>query len=44
MKPDPRQPDSQTPLDQKGVVAGVAAYLVWGTLTLYWRNLEEFDS
>ena len=25
-------------------MAGVAAYLVWGALTLYWRNLEEFDA
>ena len=25
-------------------MAGVAAYLVWGTLTLYWRHLEDFDA
>jgi chloramphenicol-sensitive protein RarD len=43
VNPDPRQP-GQAPLHQKGVVAGVAAYLVWGALTLYWRNLEEFDA
>ena len=29
---------------QNGVVAGVAAYLVWGALTLYWRHLEGFDA
>ncbi len=29
---------------QRGIVAGVAAYLVWGALTLYWRNLEAFDA
>ena len=31
-------------LHQRGVVAGVAAYLVWGALTLYWRHLENFDA
>ncbi len=29
---------------QRGIVAGVAAYLVWGALTLYWRNLQAFDA
>ncbi len=29
---------------QRGIVAGVAAYLVWGALTLYWRHLEAFDA
>jgi chloramphenicol-sensitive protein RarD len=29
---------------QHGIVAGVAAYLVWGALTLYWRHLEAFDA
>jgi chloramphenicol-sensitive protein RarD len=27
-----------------GVVAGVAAYLAWGALTLYWRHLHGFDA
>ena len=31
-------------LHQRGIVAGVAAYLVWGALTLYWRHLENFDA
>jgi chloramphenicol-sensitive protein RarD len=31
-------------LHQRAVVAGVAAYLVWGALTLYWRHLETFDA
>ena len=44
VKSDPQQRGSETPLHQKGVVAGIAAYLVWGALTLYWRNLEEFDA
>jgi chloramphenicol-sensitive protein RarD len=29
---------------QRGIVAGVAAYLVWGALTLYWRHLEAFNA
>ena len=29
---------------QRGIVAGVTAYLVWGALTLYWRHLEEFNA
>ncbi|MEY2553485.1 MAG: chloramphenicol-sensitive protein RarD [Ilumatobacteraceae bacterium] len=29
---------------QRGIVAGVAAYLVWGALTLYWRHLHSFDA
>ncbi len=33
-------PDAQ----QRGIAAGVAAYLVWGALTLYWRHLHSFDA
>ena len=29
---------------RQGVVAGIAAYLVWGALTLYWRHLHSFDA
>lgn len=36
--------DQQAEAQRRGIVAGVAAYLVWGTLTLYWRHLEEFDA
>jgi chloramphenicol-sensitive protein RarD len=35
-------PDGQE--QQRGIVAGVAAYLVWGALTLYWRHLHGFDA
>lgn len=34
----------QDGLHQRGIVAGVAAYLVWGALTLYWRHLEDFGA
>lgn len=40
MTPGNQQPKSQ----QNGIIAGVAAYLVWGALTLYWRHLEAFDA
>ena len=29
---------------QRGIVAGVTAYLIWGGLTLYWRHLEAFNA
>ncbi|HEY7627069.1 MAG TPA: EamA family transporter RarD, partial [Ilumatobacteraceae bacterium] len=34
----------QHPDHRDGIVAGVAAYLVWGALTLYWRHLHTFDA
>lgn len=37
----PVNPDEQ---QRRGVIAGVAAYFVWGTLTLYWRRLHSFDA
>jgi chloramphenicol-sensitive protein RarD len=42
VSPEDRQ--RQAEQQQRGVVAGVAAYLVWGALTLYWRHLEEFNA
>jgi chloramphenicol-sensitive protein RarD len=39
------RPTSQQPKSQRhGVVAGVAAFLVWGALTMYWRHLHSFDA
>ena len=29
---------------QRGIVAGVAAYTIWGALTLYWSHLHGFDA
>lgn len=29
---------------RSGAIAGVAAYLLWGLLTLYWKLLKEFDA
>jgi chloramphenicol-sensitive protein RarD len=29
---------------RRGIVAGFAAYLVWGALTLYWKQLTEFQA
>ena len=28
---------------RRGAVAGLAVYLIWGFLTLYWKLLKEFD-
>ena len=35
---------TDAPQQRQGVIAGVAAYLVWGALTLYWRHLHSFDA
>jgi chloramphenicol-sensitive protein RarD len=38
-------PDEQAAAaQQRGIVAGVSAYLFWGALTLYWRHLEDFNA
>ena len=29
---------------QRGVQLGVAAYLLWGFLTIYWKQLKGFDA
>ncbi|MEN9643394.1 MAG: hypothetical protein RL238_63 [Actinomycetota bacterium] len=29
---------------QKGIIAGVTAYMVWGLLTIYWKQLHRFDA
>ena len=48
MTRDAGQPENQqrrqATEQQRGIVAGVAAYLIWGALTLYWRHLEEFNA
>jgi len=33
---------SGTSSDQSGILAGVAAYLLWGFITVYWKALKEF--
>jgi chloramphenicol-sensitive protein RarD len=30
--------------ERRGIVAGLAAYLIWGFLTLFWRLLHDFDA
>jgi chloramphenicol-sensitive protein RarD len=52
MPEDPRSSDVQvdTPARrsertvQRGVQLGVAAYLLWGFLTIYWKQLAAFDA
>ena len=29
---------------RKGIVAGITAYVVWGLLTIYWKQLHRFDA
>jgi chloramphenicol-sensitive protein RarD len=29
---------------RKGIVAGITAYVVWGLLTIYWKQLRDFDA
>jgi chloramphenicol-sensitive protein RarD len=44
VSPADQQTEDQQRQQQRGIVAGVAAYLIWGALTLYWRHLEEFNA
>lgn len=44
---DPTPIGSIPPVDRatlRGVRAGVAAYLLWGLLTIYWKQLSAFDA
>ncbi len=36
--------DPQQQQQRQGIIAGAAAYLIWGTLTLYWRHLHGFNA
>lgn len=29
---------------RKGIIAGITAYVVWGLLTIYWKQLREFNA
>ena len=29
---------------RKGIIAGITAYVVWGLLTIYWKQLRDFDA
>ncbi len=35
---------SDTERLRKGVIAGIATYLAWGLLTIYWKQLRRFDA
>lgn len=30
--------------NQRGLRAGIAAYTIWGLLTIYWKQLKDFDA
>ena len=38
------EPTRTTRTVQRGVQLGVAAYLLWGFLTIYWKQLQGFDA
>lgn len=38
------EPTRSTRTVQRGVQLGVAAYLLWGLLTIYWKQLQGFDA
>jgi chloramphenicol-sensitive protein RarD len=38
------EPTRTTRTVQRGVQLGVAAYLLWGLLTIYWKQLQGFDA
>ncbi len=38
------EPERPTRSVQRGVQLGVAAYLLWGFLTIYWKQLKAFDA
>ncbi len=43
--PDPHRPDpANEGSERHGIFAAVAAYLVWGALTIYWRQLHSFNA
>lgn len=40
-----QQENGHAPLDERsGVLVGLAAYLLWGFLTVYWKQLAAFDA
>lgn len=37
-------PDDQSDAERRGVRVGLAAYTLWGLLTIYWKQLSGFDA
>jgi chloramphenicol-sensitive protein RarD len=43
--PDPSRPNpANEGTERHGIIAAAAAYLVWGGLTIYWRQLHTFNA
>ena len=40
----PEQPEGQHPEQRTGIIAGLTAYVVWGLLTIYWKQLHRFNA
>lgn len=41
---DPQQPSGDEAKLRAGIVSGFGAYLLWGLLTFYWKELAEFNA
>ena len=39
-----RQPNGPHADQRTGIIAGVAAYVIWGLLTVYWKQLHGFNA
>lgn len=42
--PNPGQPAAPHHEQRTGIIVGLTAYFVWGLLTIYWKQLHEFDA
>ena len=40
----PSSPAAAHHEQRAGIIAGFSAYVVWGLLTIYWKQLSEFDA
>ena len=38
------QQEGEHPEQRAGIIAGIAAYIVWGLLTIYWKQLHGFNA
>ncbi len=38
------QPHGQHAEQRAGIIAGITAYIVWGLLTIYWKQLHSFNA
>jgi chloramphenicol-sensitive protein RarD len=41
---EPQQPSGDEAKLRAGIISGFGAYLLWGMLTFYWKELAEFNA